>query len=102
METFINKLRFFGKMEIVVKEKSKSRLVFEIEGEDHTFSNLLRDELWNQKGVKTSGYSIRHPLVGVPKFIAETEKGDVIEALDSAAKENKKRLKSFAKSFSAL
>ncbi|MFP4655964.1 MAG: RpoL/Rpb11 RNA polymerase subunit family protein [Candidatus Woesearchaeota archaeon] len=89
-------------MEIIPKEKSKTRIVFEINGEDHTFSNLLRVKLWDQKGVKTSGYNIKHPLVGSPKFVAETESTDVVAALDSAAKEAKKELKEFEKAFSSI
>ncbi len=89
-------------MEITAKEKSKTRVVFEMEGEDHTLSNLLRDKLWEQKGVITSGYNIKHPLVGIPKFVVETEKDDVKVALDSAAKAAKKELKDFEKSLSSM
>jgi len=77
-------------MEIDILEDKKKRLVFELKGEDHTLCNVLREELWNDKSVKVSAYNIRHPLVGVPKFIIETDGEDPKKALKDALK----RLKS--------
>jgi DNA-directed RNA polymerase subunit L len=59
-------------MEINVLEEKAKRLVFELKGEDHTLCNALREELWNDKSVTVAAYNINHPLVGVPKFIIET------------------------------
>ncbi len=90
-------------MEITNVSKSKKKMVFEIEGEGHTFANILRDELWEQKGVISSGYSIRHPLVGRPKFIAETDSSsDVKAALEGAAKSVKSLTADFKKGFSKM
>ena len=90
-------------MELEIKEQSKNKIIFEITGEDHTFSNLLRDKLWDQKGVITSGYNIKHPLVGKPKFIVETEGSiNVKDVLLSASKDVMKDLKNFEKSISSL
>ena len=89
-------------MEINVISKTKKKLVFELKGEDHTFCNLLRDELWNVKGVVTSGYNIKHPLVGIPRFIVETESGTPQEALEAAAKAIKKKSDDFAKQFAKM
>ncbi|NTV23295.1 MAG: DNA-directed RNA polymerase subunit L [Nanoarchaeota archaeon] len=60
-------------MEFKVIEDKAKRLVFELKGEDHTLCNALREELWNDKTVSVSAYNISHPLVGVPKFIVETD-----------------------------
>jgi len=60
-------------MEIEVVEQSKNKLKFKIEGEDHTFCNILRKELWEDQHVKVAGYNIEHPLVGHPLFIIETD-----------------------------
>jgi DNA-directed RNA polymerase subunit L len=89
-------------MELTTLAKTKSKLTFEIKGEDHTFCNLLRNELWNEKNVISSGYTIKHPLVGVPKFIAETSSGDVKTALESTAKSMKKMADDFQKAFGKL
>ncbi len=70
-------------MEINVLEEKPKRMVFELKGEGHTLCNALREELWNDKSITVSAYNISHPLVGVPKFIIETN-GD---------KEPKKALK---------
>ena len=93
---------FVIKMELNVISKSKNKLVFELKGEGHTFCNILRDELWNEKDVIASGYHIKHPLVGIPKFIAETKSSEVTTALESASKSVKKKFQDFKKSFSSL
>ncbi len=59
-------------MEINVLEEKAKRMVFELKGEDHTLCNVIREELWNDKAVTVSAYTISHPLVGIPKFIIET------------------------------
>ncbi len=60
-------------MEVNVIEDKKKKFVFELKGEGHTLCNALRDELWNDKSVTVSAYNISHPLIGVPKFIVETD-----------------------------
>ena len=89
-------------MELTAESKSKTKAILWIKGEDHTFCNLLRDELWNEKDVITSGYNIKHPLVATPKFIAETKSGDVTTALENAAKSIKKKASDFEKSFKKM
>lgn len=74
-------------MEITVLENTKTRLQFELKGESHTFCNILKEELWNDESVKVSAYSLRHPLVGVPRFIIETNgKKEPKEAVQDAIK----------------
>jgi DNA-directed RNA polymerase subunit L len=87
-------------MEINVLEESKNKLVVEIKGEGHALCNALKTELWNNKKVKTSGYNIEHPLVGIPKLVIETDSGDPKKLLAEAAKNVKKDAEAFLKSFS--
>ncbi|MBW2967902.1 DNA-directed RNA polymerase subunit L [Candidatus Woesearchaeota archaeon] len=87
-------------MEINIVEESKNRLVVEIKGEGHSLCNALKQELWNNKKVKVSGYNIEHPLVGVPKLIIETSAGSPKDALVEAANAVKKDADAFLKSFS--
>ncbi|MDO8642144.1 MAG: DNA-directed RNA polymerase subunit L [Candidatus Woesearchaeota archaeon] len=73
-------------MELVVVEETKTRLIFDLKGEDHTFCNLLKEELHNDKDIKAATYAIAHPLIGVPQFTIDTSSGKtprkaVIEAL---------------------
>tara|TARA_Y100000310_G_C20675519_1_gene812815 strand:- start:424 stop:696 length:273 start_codon:yes stop_codon:yes gene_type:complete len=81
-------------MEVNVLEESKDRLKFEIQGEDHTLCNALRNELWNVKGVEVAGYTKAHPLVARPVFIVETDgKEDprkvLLKAVENLKEENK-------------
>jgi len=82
-------------MELTVIENTKNKLLLELKGYDHTFCNMIKEELWNDSDVKISAYRIKHPLVSVPEFIVETTKTKAIDAfLDSI-----KRIKSLNKKF---
>ena len=70
-------------MDIKILEETKERLKIEIIGEDHTLSNILRKELWNDKSVKVAGYRIEHPMVGSPILLVESDK-DAKKALFDA------------------
>ena len=73
-------------MEIKVIEEKKNKLSFELKGQGNTFCNLLKDELWNDKHVTIATYTIKHPLIGVPFMIVETDsKKSPRQALASAA-----------------
>jgi len=89
-------------MKIEVIENTNKKLVFELEGADHTFCNALKDELRNDSGVVVSAYNISHPLVGKPKFFLETKGETPKEALEKALSELKKKNNAFAKAFENL
>lgn len=82
-------------MELKVFEKSKKRVVFDLIGVDHTFSNALKKELWNDKSIKISAYNIEHPLIGIPRFIIETDDKDPEKALLDAVKRLQKKNEQF-------
>jgi DNA-directed RNA polymerase subunit L len=90
-------------MEINVLEDKPKRMVFELKGETHTLCNALREELWNDKAITVSAYNISHPLVGVPKFIIETD-GDKEpkKALKDAVSRLKKKNADLAKQVSSM
>lgn len=75
--------------------RQKNKLIFEIKGEDHTISNMLRKELWTDSHVKAAAYNIDHPLVGQPKFILQTDGEDPRKVLQAAAKRIQKQLAKF-------
>lgn len=90
-------------MKIEVEESTNKKLVFELQGADHTFCNILKDELSRDPAVTISAYNVSHPLVGQPKFFIETNKESTPkEALERAVAELKKRNNAFAKAFAAL
>ena len=74
-------------MELKVIDQKKNRLVLEVSGEDHTFCNVLKKELWNDEHVKAASYNIKHPMVSHPHIIVETDGSETPQAaLISAAK----------------
>ena len=84
-------------MEFTVLEETKNKLVFELKGETHTFSNVLKDELLGSKGVTLASYRVDHPLIGVPRFLVETKGVEPRKALKEALSSLKKKTEAFKK-----
>ena len=89
-------------MEIKILDDKKNKLILEVKGVDHTLCNALKSELWNDKHVKITTYSIRHPQISLPQIIVETDgevssKNALINAVQRLHKTNEK----FKKEFSA-
>ena len=89
-------------MDFKIIEESKDKLVFELEGETHTFCNALKKELQETKGVTVATYKIDHPLVGVPRFQVETKGVDPKKAIKDALKSLKKKVSEFEKEVKSL
>ena len=80
-------------MELKVIEETKNKLIFDIKGEGHTISNMLRKELWEDKHIKVAGYNVKHPLEGIPRIVVETDgkespKKALVAALERIKKKN--------------
>ncbi len=87
-------------MEIKVEERTKNRVVMDIEGADHTFCNVLKKELWNDDAVKSSAYNVDHPLVGEPRLVVQVKRGnDVAEVISDAVERIEDKNDDFLKSF---
>ena len=84
-------------MEIKILEQSKNRLVIDVEGESHTLCNALRKELWNDSHVKAAAYNVKHPLIGIPTIVVETDGEDPKKVLIKAAQKVGKKADEFAK-----
>lgn len=89
-------------MEFTVLEESKNRLVFQLKGENHTFCNILKEELCHLKNVKAATYKIDHPLIGVPTFLVETEGIEPRKAIKDALKNLRKKAEDFKKEVKGL
>ncbi|MFH0700969.1 MAG: DNA-directed RNA polymerase subunit L [Candidatus Woesearchaeota archaeon] len=89
-------------MEFKVIEESKTKFVFELKGETHTFCNALKHELHAVKGVEIITYKIDHPLIGVPHFLLETKGIEPRKAIKEALASLKKKAKEFQKEVSGL
>lgn len=87
-------------MKLNILQDNKRKLEFEMEGEDHTVCNALKQQLWQDDNVKVATYRIDHPLVGVPRFLVETDQGETAkDAVLNAAKELQKQNDKFLKNF---
>ena len=89
-------------MEINILKETKDTLKFEVLGENHTFCNILRKELWNDSHIKAAGYRIEHSLVGSPVIMVQTDgkanpRKVLLSALDRLKKQNKMLTSLFAK-----
>ena len=78
-------------VEVKILEDKKTRLVAELGGADHTLCNSIKHELWNDSHVKVAGYHVKHPLIGTPALIIETDTSETPrKAIIDAAKRLKK------------
>lgn len=77
-------------MELKILEDKKGRVVFELEGADHTLANVLKERIALEKGVTACAYNVEHPLVSNPKFVVEADdvKKAIANAIDSLKKDN--------------
>jgi DNA-directed RNA polymerase subunit L len=50
-------------LNLKILESAKNELKLEIQGEGHTFCNLLQQALLQDKGVEMAGYDVPHPLI---------------------------------------
>jgi len=62
-------------MKIEVIKREENVLEFYLEGEDHTFANLLNEVLHENEHVTFAGYTIEHPVLMArkPKFRVVTD-----------------------------
>ncbi len=87
-------------MKIRVVEKSANELKIELEGENHTFCNVLQKAILEDDSVDLAGYNIPHPLVSNPIVYVRTKGRRKPEtALRDAAEEVRSQDKVFIDSF---
>lgn len=60
-------------MELKVINESRNELEFELIGEDHTFSNALREVLNKNKSVLSAAYRVEHLLLTPPRMMIRTK-----------------------------
>ncbi|HDI11962.1 MAG TPA: DNA-directed RNA polymerase subunit L [Candidatus Bathyarchaeota archaeon] len=60
-------------MKIKVLKREGNELKFELEGEGHTFCNLLQKVLLQDEEVEMAGYNIAHPLTANPVVYVKTK-----------------------------
>jgi DNA-directed RNA polymerase subunit L len=87
-------------VEIKVLKKTSNELKIEIEGEGHTFCNVLQQALLEDDTIELAGYNIEHPLIANPTVYVRTKgtrkpKAVLIDAAKKIQKQNKALKKSF-------
>ncbi|RLG98838.1 DNA-directed RNA polymerase subunit L [Candidatus Bathyarchaeota archaeon] len=60
-------------MKIKVLKREGNELKFELEGEGHTFCNLLQKVLLQDEEDEMAGYNIAHPLTANPVVYVKTK-----------------------------
>jgi len=91
-----------GRFSVTIKilKKTANELKIEIEGEGHTFCNVLQKALLEDDTIDMASYEIKHPLISNPTLYVCTKKKRKPEvALRDAAKKIHERSSEFKKSF---
>ena len=78
-------------MQLKILKRNLQELKLEIEGEGHTFCNLLESVLLEDEDVEFAGYDVPHPLVSNTIIFIRTKKGKkpeeaLIEAIEKIRK----------------
>lgn len=87
-------------MRIKTIKKSKDELKLEIEGEGHTFCNLLQNTLVEDRSVTNTGYDTPHPLTEKSIIYIKVKKdGNPRKVLERALKKINQRIDEFLSEF---
>lgn len=87
-------------MRIKTIKKTKDELKLEIEGESHTFCNLLQNTLVEDRSVKIAGYDTPHPLTEKSIIYIKVKKdGTPKKVLERALKKINQRTDEFLSEF---
>lgn len=60
-------------MKVNILNKTENELKIEIEGEGHTFCNVVQKALLKDKTVDLAGYNVPHPLTSNPVIYVRTK-----------------------------
>lgn len=87
-------------MKVKILKRTSNELKIEVEGEGHTFCNVLQKALLKDKTIEMAGYDMPHPLFENPVIYVHTKgKRKPETALREAAKELQSQNKEFRESF---
>jgi DNA-directed RNA polymerase subunit L len=60
-------------MKVKILKKTENELKIEIEGEGHTFCNVVQKALLNKEKIDFAGYNVQHPLTSNPIIYLRTK-----------------------------
>lgn len=81
-----------------VKEDDKT-LLLECKGESYTLTNLIRDELWEDKSVAEAAQVKEHPYLAEPKVFVKVSRGEPLTALEKTNDRLLDQVKEFREKF---
>lgn len=89
-------------MEINVLKRTSNELKIEVEGESHTFCNVLQKALLEDDTIELAGYNVPHPLIERAIVHVQTKgqrkpEAAIKEAMEKILSQNKEFRKSFEK-----
>ncbi|MCR4335678.1 MAG: DNA-directed RNA polymerase subunit L [archaeon] len=84
-------------MKIDVIKNEKDYAEFILEGEKHSFPNLLKQKLLDNSAVEFVSYLVEHPNDKKAKFVLKTKGKTPKKVLEDASKEVEKDLDEFEK-----
>jgi DNA-directed RNA polymerase subunit L len=87
-------------MKVKILKSSKKEMKVELDGEGHTFCNVLQRILVENKNAEFAGYDLPHPLIGQPViYIRMKTNEDPKKVLVEAAKNLSTNMKEFENIF---
>lgn len=84
-------------MKVEVLKNEKEYAEFILDGEKHSFPNLLKQKLLDNKSVEFVSYIVQHPMDQSSKFVIRTTGKSPKKVLEEAAKEIEADLDDFDK-----
>jgi len=83
-------------MKLKILKKEPRELQIEVEGEGHTFCNMIQEALLMDKAVEFAGYNLPHPLVSHPIIYVRTKgQTTATKAFERTLKELEKQIAEF-------
>ena len=89
-------------MEIKILTEEKNVIEVELGDMDVSLGNLIADKLSANKDVEFAACKLEHPIVGKPKLIVRTKKGDAQKVLKAVLNEIKEEVENFKKEFGTM
>jgi DNA-directed RNA polymerase subunit L len=86
-------------MELKIVKRNEDLILLEVVGETFTLTNVLREELWEDKNVSEAAQIKEHPYLAEPKIWVKVKKGSPIDALEKAADRVIEQAKEFEEKF---
>ncbi len=87
-------------MNVKILKRTPDEMRLEIEGEGHTFCNVLQKALLEDETVETASYDIPHPLVSNPiVYVKMKEKRKPEKRPETALKDAAEKIKNQTKDF---